>query len=46
MNNGGGSGWNAVINVVDASGNATNFENQVYCRVRNVGDLDAAEDPP
>ncbi len=40
INNGGGaSGWNAVI---DTAGNPTPFENQVYCRVRNVGDMDAA----
>ncbi len=39
INNGGGaSGWNAVI---DSPANATPFENQVYCRVRNVGDMEA-----
>jgi len=39
VNNGGGpSGWTAVID----PGTLTNPpENQVYCRVRNVGDLDA-----
>lgn len=39
VNNGSaGSGWNAVI---DVAGNAIPFENRVYCRVRNVGDMDA-----
>jgi Zn-dependent metalloprotease len=42
VNNGGGSGWNALINVVDpATGQPTDFENTVYCRVRNVGDQQA-----
>lgn len=36
VNNGGTSDWNAQVN------NATSdFENQVYCRVRNVGDAAA-----
>jgi hypothetical protein len=40
INNGGGpSGWTAVI---DPGTLASPPENQVYCRVRNVGDLDAA----
>lgn len=39
VNNGGGaSGWNAIV---DVAGNANPVENQVYCRVRNVGDMDA-----
>jgi Zn-dependent metalloprotease len=39
VNNGGTSEWNALINVVDPStGNPTQYENTVYCRVRNVGD--------
>jgi hypothetical protein len=41
INNGGMSEWNALINVVDAMGNPTQFENTVYCRVRNVGDQPA-----
>lgn len=41
INNGGTSDWNALINVIDASGNPTQFENIVYCRVRNVGDQPA-----
>jgi Zn-dependent metalloprotease len=43
VNNGGASEWNAQVNVTDASGDPTQFENDVYCRVRNVGDV-AAED--
>lgn len=40
VNNGGGpSGWTAVI---DPGTLASPPQNQVYCRVRNVGDLDAA----
>src|SRR5262245_26592003 len=40
VNNGGGSsGWTAVI---DPGNLATPPENQVYCRVRNVGDQDAS----
>jgi hypothetical protein len=35
----GPSGWTAVI---DPGTSATPPENQVYCRLRNVGDLDAA----
>ena len=38
INNGGKSEWNAKINVPDASGKPTKFENNVYCRVRNIGD--------
>lgn len=38
INNGGLSEWNAVINIIDSSGNPTQFENNVYCRVRNIGD--------
>lgn len=39
VNDGGTSEWNALINVVDPStGNPTQYENTVYCRVRNVGD--------
>jgi hypothetical protein len=42
VNNGGTSEWNALINVIDPStGQPTDFENHVYCRVRNVGDQDA-----
>lgn len=37
INNGGISEWNAQINVIDG-GVPTQFENKVYCRVRNVGD--------
>jgi Zn-dependent metalloprotease len=37
VNNGGASEWNALINVLDG-GTPTDFENTVYCRVRNVGD--------
>ncbi len=36
INNGGTSEWNALINVMDG-GSPTQFENTVYCRVRNVG---------
>ena len=38
INNGGGvaSGWNAIV---DVAGNPNPVENQVYCRVRNVGDM-------
>jgi hypothetical protein len=42
INNGGASEWNAIANIVDAGGNATQYENTVYCRVRNVGDQAAA----
>ena len=35
------SEWNAQVNVIDGAGNPTHFENTVYCRVRNVGDLPA-----
>lgn len=38
INNGGTSEWNAKINIIDA-GMPTQFENKVYCRVRNVGNL-------
>ncbi len=41
VNNGGASEWNAQINVIDVAGNPTEFENTVYCRVRNVGDQSA-----
>ncbi|MEK7753759.1 MAG: M4 family metallopeptidase [Acidobacteriota bacterium] len=42
INNGGASEWNAVINVVDpATGQPTQYENTIYCRVRNVGDQPA-----
>lgn len=37
INNGGVSEWNAQVNVLDGSGNPTQFENDVYFRVRNVG---------
>jgi hypothetical protein len=40
VNNGGGSEWNALINEETPTG-PTQFENKVYCRVRNVGDLPA-----
>jgi hypothetical protein len=40
INNGGTSEWNAKVNVYD-SGNPTQFENDVYCRVRNVGTAQA-----
>src|SRR5262249_44333634 len=43
VNNGAGSQWNAVINVLGADGAPTTFENTVYCRVRNVGDVDALD---
>ena len=36
INNGGTSEWNAKVNVLD-TGVSTEFENKVYCRVRNVG---------
>jgi Zn-dependent metalloprotease len=35
INNGGASEWNAIVN---AEGAEVVFENNVYCRVRNVGD--------
>jgi|GEM_PF-3631162 Zn-dependent metalloprotease len=41
INNGGTSEWNAIINILDSMGNPTNYENSVYCRVRNVGDQPA-----
>ncbi len=37
VNNGGLSEWNALVNV-DDGGTPTQYENTVYCRVRNVGD--------
>jgi Zn-dependent metalloprotease len=40
-NGSGAAGWNALINILDAMGNPTQFENDVYCRVRNIGDQDA-----
>jgi Zn-dependent metalloprotease len=40
IHNGGTSEWNAQINVMDG-GSPTQFENKVYCRVRNVGDQTA-----
>ena len=43
INNGGVSEWNAQINVLDGSGNPTQFENDVYCRVRNIGDQHATD---
>ena len=42
INNNGTSEWNAIINVIDPSTNIpTDYENMIYCRVRNVGDKDA-----
>lgn len=42
INNGSGrSEWNAIINISRPRGDATQFENGVYCRVRNIGDQDA-----
>jgi len=42
VNNGGASEWNALINVTDSStALPTEYENTVYCRVRNVGDMAA-----
>ena len=38
INNGGISEWNAQVNVLDSNGMPTQFENNVYCRVRNIGD--------
>jgi Zn-dependent metalloprotease len=44
VNNGGASEWNAIINVTDPStGLPTDYENTVYCRVRNVGDEEARD---
>lgn len=40
INNGGASEWNALINVLD-NGTPTDYENKVYCRVRNVGTANA-----
>ncbi|MFI5324872.1 MAG: M4 family metallopeptidase [Candidatus Rokuibacteriota bacterium] len=40
-NDGATSEWNALVNVIDGGGNPTHFENTVYCRVRNLGDLPA-----
>jgi Zn-dependent metalloprotease len=40
INNGGISEWNALINVV-VGGVPTQYENTIYCRVRNVGDQPA-----
>jgi Zn-dependent metalloprotease len=40
INNGGISEWNAKVNVY-SSGSPTQFENMVYCRVRNVGTAQA-----
>jgi Zn-dependent metalloprotease len=40
INNGGSSEWNAKVNVY-SSGSPTDFENHVYCRVRNVGTAQA-----
>ncbi len=37
VNNGGVSEWNALVNI-DDGGTPTDYENTVYCRVRNVGD--------
>jgi Zn-dependent metalloprotease len=36
INNGGTSEWNAKVNVLDM-GIPTQYENSVYCRVRNIG---------
>lgn len=39
VNNGGISEWNALVNVVDPlTSQPTQYENTIYCRVRNVGD--------
>lgn len=39
INNGGNSEWNALINIIDPiTGQPTDYENNIYCRVRNVGD--------
>lgn len=40
INNGGISEWNAKINVI-SGGSPTQYENKVYCRVRNIGDQTA-----
>jgi hypothetical protein len=40
INNGGVSEWNALINV-DTPNGPTQFENMLYCRIRNVGDQPA-----
>jgi Zn-dependent metalloprotease len=40
INNGGASEWNALVNVLD-NGTPTDYENKVYCRVRNVGTANA-----
>ena len=40
INNGGTSEWNAKVNVL-SSGSPTQFENKVYCRLRNVGTAQA-----
>jgi Zn-dependent metalloprotease len=40
INNGGISEWNALINI-DTPGGPTQFENMLYCRIRNVGDQPA-----
>lgn len=40
INNGGASEWNSLINIYTPFGH-TEFENQLYCRVRNVGDQTA-----
>ncbi len=40
INNGGSSEWNAKVNVY-RGGSPTQFENHVYCRVRNVGTAQA-----
>jgi hypothetical protein len=42
INNGGTSEWNALVNVLDSAGNPTQFENTIYCRVRNLGDTAAS----
>lgn len=43
INNGGTSEWNALVNIVDpATGQETKYENNIYCRVRNVGDQPAS----
>jgi Zn-dependent metalloprotease len=41
VNNGGASGWNAIVDALGPGGVALGFENNVYVRVRNVGDQTA-----
>jgi Zn-dependent metalloprotease len=42
INNGGPSSWRALINIVDG-GVPTQFENNVFVRVRNIGDQEATD---